>query len=113
MDRGDLLKTALSRNVVLISILALFLHNTGGRAIPRVDIDQKTVDVVWLALMSGVLSIVELVGVGSQVVTYQRAVADGRIERDDAWEWGAYVVAGGTVLLFGILYPVLFVAVDQ
>ena len=108
----DLLSAGLSRNVALVTLLALTVHAAGRGTIPNSLVQQQTVDVVWLALMCGMTGIVEVVGVQHQVNTYLRAHAKYRQPVDEWWLIVVYTVMIAVVVLFCIVYPILFVVLD-
>lgn len=111
-DDLDLLTAGLSRNVALVTLLALTIHAAGRGTIPNSLIQQQTVDVVWLALMCGMTGILEVVGVQLQVNAYLRAHAKHRQPVDEWWLVVVYTVMIAVVALFCVVYPILFVVLD-
>lgn len=107
----ELLTAALSRNVAIITLVAIVLHAAGARAIPNASAPSTRVDVVWLAFMCGMAGVVEIVGVQAQITAYVRAHRKEAVVVDEWWIVTAYAVMAGVVLLLCVLYPVLFVAI--
>lgn len=109
----DLLTAGLSRNVALVTLLSLTIHAAGRSTIPNSLVKQQTVDVVWLSLMCGMAGIVQVVGVQLQVNAYIRAHTNHRKPTDGWWLLIVYAVMVAVVALFSVLYPILFVVLDQ
>ena len=109
----ELLTAGLTRNVLLLTLLTISIHTAGARAVPNAGADEKTVDIVWLALMSGAAGVVAIGGIQLQVNAYVRSHREAGVAMNTTWLLAVYVVMISLVLLFAILYPILFVLVDN
>lgn len=100
------LEAGLSRNVLLVSILALTLHALLGRVVVVTDTEQSSTERGWNIAMSVLASVIAVAGIQLQISRYAH-VANGPPPLD--WLLFAYGLMAALVATLGIAYPVLFV----